>query len=587
MSFVDRTYPDVVGDVLANLTQGVTREVHRIDYDATARPVVVPDVVLKRRPVKRVSRLSGFVAGKGADVPPVAVSFTPSDYELLPAGDDPGDRSRIRFLPFAKQRPAPGTDVTVNYYPRTTDPTPLTDLNVGSVVRTLAEAVSKEIALLYAQLNLAYDSAFVETAAGSSLDRVVALLGCMRFQAGRPVGTVTFTRRAGAVGNITIPAGTPVTDAADKIRYETVERYDLLAGETTAQVRVRGAAAATPVVEPGQLSVVQRAIAGIDKVVNERPTTRASEDETDEELRARARDALLAASKGTVPALRFGLLQLPEVRDVQVIEMPNGVPGEVRLRVTLAEPGPGGALPDAVRRRLMDRVEALRPAGVRVLVEGAGSTSLTAKVDLVLAGSRLPPAEVEAVQKSVSDRLRAEIGKKGVGEKVRVKPLVAALLSDTRIADAALTLGTKGAGALGAGEDFQPDAGSSVTLEGADVSFGPEVFDQPLAADETVPVEVRAQVGASPLAGVPLEQVKAQITGRLTDVFGRLSPGAAVDTQALLNVLRDDAKYGLDPLRLRITLTSADQFAQILQGGPAYTVLAGQVFTIASVEVTA
>jgi len=184
VSFVNRTFPDIVRDTLTTLTQGVAREIHRIDYDPAARPLQVPDVVLLRRPVRRVSAVEGFIQGPTPEDEPVQYVFTLNDYELAPNPADPEDLSRIRFLPFGK-KPANNTSLIVNYYPRTTDPTPITDLNVGSVARTLLEAVSKEMALLYAQLNLAYDSAFLETATGSSLDRVVALLGYHRFRAGR------------------------------------------------------------------------------------------------------------------------------------------------------------------------------------------------------------------------------------------------------------------------------------------------------------------------------------------------------------------------------------------------------------------
>ena len=187
MSLIERSYPDIVRDLLTNLTQGVSREVHRVTYDATARPLVPPEVVLARRPVRRVSLVTGFVAAAAADEPPIPYTFTLNDYELVGSTGDPDDLNTIRFLPFGRL-PAPDTDITVNYYPRTTERLPITDLNVGSVARTLVEALSKELALLYAQLNLAYDSAFVETAAGASLDRVVALLSYERFRAGRPVG---------------------------------------------------------------------------------------------------------------------------------------------------------------------------------------------------------------------------------------------------------------------------------------------------------------------------------------------------------------------------------------------------------------
>ena len=132
MTLVDRSYPDIVRDVLTNLTQGVSGEVHRVDYDPLARPVVVPHIELLRRPVRRVSVVAGLVAQPGRDEP-VPVTFSLNDYELLPDPTDPADLHTIRFLPGGR-RPAPGTDVRVNYYPRTTDPTPLTDISVGSVM---------------------------------------------------------------------------------------------------------------------------------------------------------------------------------------------------------------------------------------------------------------------------------------------------------------------------------------------------------------------------------------------------------------------------------------------------------------------
>jgi uncharacterized phage protein gp47/JayE len=584
VSFVDRTYPDIVRDVLTALTQGVTAETHTVSYVPTARPLVIPDVVLARRPVRRVSMVKGRIAGPTADEPLTDYIFSLNDYELIPNPDDPTDLNRIRFKPLGKRKPAPDTDVTVNYYPRTTDPTPLTDLNIGSVVRTIVEALSRELAALYGQLNIAYDSGFVETATGSSLERVVALLNYQRFKAGRAVGSVTFSRRAGAVGSITIPAGTPITDAADKIRYVTTERYDMLAGETTAEVRIQGAAAATPVVDANVLTVVQRAIAGLDTVTNPRPTTQATGDETDEALRARARDALLAANKGTVEAMRNGLLAVEGVRDAKIEEMPNGIPGEIRVTVSLAEPPPGDNLPPEV----LARIEELRPAGIRVLRNKADQSALAANVALVLAGGALPPAEVEAVHQGVRNSLTAEIAKRGVGERIRVKPLVAALLADERIVDATLTLAAKGGAAADAGTDFQPAAGTSVALDPADIAFAADTFaTSAAAAGQAVRVEVRAVIGVISSAGVTPDAAKAELTTRLTDFFGTLAPAATVNSAALLVALKNDAKYGLDPLKLVVTLTAGDQFVQVADGGQTFTVQPNQTFAVVSVELAA
>ncbi len=581
MSFIDREYPDIVRDVLTSLTQGVAREVHTVaKYDPKTRPVQVPDIVLQRRPVRRVSFVTGFIAGIKPSDPVTPYNFTLNDYELVASKAGSKDLDTIRFLGFGK-KPAPETNLMVNYYPRSTDPTPLTDLNVGSVARTLLEAVSKELALLYAQLNLAYDNAYIETATGASLNRVVALLGYTRFRAGRAVGAVTFTRRAGAPGNITIPAGTPITDAADKIRYETSETHDMLAGESTAEVRVRAADDTTPVVDAGILTVIQRAIAGLDQVVNQRATTKSSADESDQELRARAADALIAASKGTVEAITYGLLQLPQVRDAKVEEMPNGVPGEIRISVSLAEPGRN---PKDLPPEVMAKIEELRPAGIRVVTAPAKTVSIQIGAQLVLAGSSLPAAVIQQVHQNVQAVIAAEIQKLGVGEKLRVRPLTAKLLADQRIADAVLTIGEKGGAAPEAGIDFTTPAGSAVELAG--VIFSADTFTQALPAGQKIPVDVRATATMELLAGVAAADAKATLTAKLKQFFAGVKAGTSIDTPTLLTAVRDESRYAIDPLKFTVTLTVDTQFVQIVQAGPAFTVKPEHSFTVSSVEVT-
>jgi uncharacterized phage protein gp47/JayE len=439
-------------------------------------------------------------------------------------------------------------------------------------------------------LNLAYDSAFVETATGSSLDRVVALLGYRRFRAGNPIGSVVFQRRAGAVGEITIPAGTPVTDKSDKVRYETVETRLMRAGETNAEIAVRGATANTPVVEANVLNVIQRAIAGLDSVTNQRPTSRATEDETDTELRARAREALAASDKGTVGALENGLLQLPDVRDVQIVEMPNGVPGEIAINVSLA-PGvtaPGDELPESVRKR----IEELRPAGIRVVRSKAAVDPLAARVQLTLAGSQIPQADLTTLRQKVKDTLISEIAKRPVSAKVRVKPLVAALLKDERIVDAVMAIGPKSASPPAPGTDFDPPVGAAVQLDNGDITFEPETFDQPLPSVQTVTVSVNANITVLLDPDVTLDQAeilitqaKTLITQKLRTFFGSVAPDTSIDSNVILNALRDDANYAIDPLKLSVTLTAAQQFAQISAGSASFRVLAAHRFEVKNVEV--
>ena len=98
---------------------------------------------------------------------------------------------------------------------------PLTDINVGSVTRTVTEAIAREIAFVYQQINQAYFSAFIDTATGKALDLVVSIIGVQRKTKEFAEGLVTFFRDPSAGdGNITIPA-VSLVPAGTMIRLTT------------------------------------------------------------------------------------------------------------------------------------------------------------------------------------------------------------------------------------------------------------------------------------------------------------------------------------------------------------------------------
>ena len=280
--------------------------------------------------------------------------------------------------------------------------------------------------------------------------------------------------------------------------------------------------------------------------------------------------------------MRNGLLQLPEVRDVKIVEMPNGVPGEVTLNVSLAQnvTTQGNELPDAVKACIED----LRPAGIRIVGGKAGTVDLAAKVQLTLAGSQLAKAEVSKVQDQVRKTLVGEVARRGVGDRVRIKPMVAAVLKDERIVDADILLAIKGSAP--AGTDLDPPADAAVQLDAANISFNPETFDQPLPAGQTVPLDISAKVGALLQGTVTATQAQSLLTAKLKSAFGSVAADTSVDINFLLNALRDDANYTLDPMKLQVTLTSPQQFVQIMQGSGVFRVLAAYRFNVRDVEVS-
>ncbi|NLI17466.1 MAG: hypothetical protein GX427_01450 [Actinomycetales bacterium] len=565
MTFEPRTYPEIVRDLLTTLTGGTVGET-----------AVVPagDVVelrlLQDRPIRRVSHLEGVVAvtratADGEEVVEVPYRFTDADYELVATGAAGAEPDAIRFRPTGR-RPPVGSTVTVNYYPSRARPVPVTDVGVGSVARTLLESVGREIAVVEQQLGHVYDSAFLDTAEGSSLDRVVALVGVARRPAGVATVQVRFTRAAGSTGRITIPVGTVVSDAEDN-RYATAMPLVLEPGEPSRQVLAAAVSARTAAVAAGAIDRMEVRVAGVGPVGNDAPAAAAAAPESDEDLRRRARGALAVAARGTVDALRWGILSVPGVKAVSVTEFPNGVPGEIAVSVAYATPD------EAVARDVADRIEELRPAGIRVVSSRATETEVRVTATLTLAGSGVPPADLAALQAGVEERVAALIADLPPGGTLRQGPIVLAALSDARVVDAAFEFAT----ATGAGPTVSAPADAilrpvhpftfRVSTEGGQAAPGAEI-----AVDVHLPVRL--------VAGVSAAQATAALTAATTSWVAGLQPGQAITVDGLLAAVRDDTRYQLLRSDTAVTTEAAGRFLQLSDGVGSQPVAAGDRVTL-------
>lgn len=96
-------------------------------------------------------------------------------------------------------------------------PSGITDFNPGSVAGTLMRAVTRELTLMYGQMDQAYRRAFIDDANGMALDSVVALLGVKRIPAQEARGRVSFLRKKAASQAVNVPAGTRVADKAGRV----------------------------------------------------------------------------------------------------------------------------------------------------------------------------------------------------------------------------------------------------------------------------------------------------------------------------------------------------------------------------------
>ena len=343
MTFVAQPYERFVDDLLTALTGGVTREEHLFAGVEQPYALASPGVLAASVKVSG-QRNREFVLFEGG------IDYS---YKLDQEAIVWNDKGRL---------PDDHTYFYVSYYPQERSPR-LTDRNPGSVTATLGEAFAREYAVLHKQMQMIYESAFVDTSTGFSLDHVAALLGLDRKDAKFAGGEVLFRRSTPAEGDITIPSGTLVsTDQGQN--FETTDKRILRKGQlsVTASVRAQVEGAAGKV-DAGMIKNVNRPIFGIESAANDAATFFATEKETDEELRRRIKGTLERAGKATLDSIKFSLIEeIPGINEgnVQVTESPDA-PGNVEVKFGL-----GSTVDPDLVRRIEETIFNSRPAGVRV-----------------------------------------------------------------------------------------------------------------------------------------------------------------------------------------------------------------------------
>lgn len=416
MSLRRRTFPEVLDNLLTAISGGVAAEPHPFPPPgANGQP---PRHDLQQPPVADVVSVYGSRDGQPH------LFRKDEDYALL----DGPQRSAIEWRQGA-QLPDPGTLVQVNYYPESAQPV-LTDLFTGSVVRTLSESIALEMAGLYAQLEAVYRSGFVDTAAGSSLDNVVALLGIERVAGGRAAGEVEFTRSAGTRGIINIPAGTLVTTADGNVQYETTGSVTLT--QNTIRVVARDLEPNDPL-PADALNVLSLPIAGIQGVTNPAPTAIATRDETDEELRTRAKNFLHGSERATLGAIRQAIAREGVTADV--VE-PPGAPGRVEVTPH------ADTMPPEEMQRLLTSIEESRPAGVLVTLKGAQPPRSVNLELRITTADGLIEQDLRAAQRTVREKIEDYFKRLPPKEAGSINRIVGLVLSVPEIQDVRLLSAT-------------------------------------------------------------------------------------------------------------------------------------------------
>jgi len=371
--------------------------------------------------------------------------------------------------PFAKKRYADIVDAVLDLKSGKGGRPVLSDAREGSVMRMLIEAFARELAVCYEQLDIVWRSGFLETAEGVALDNVVALLDLQRRRAGHLEGLAVFRRGEPAPEDIHIPAGTLVSGKKAARLFATVEAVVLARGERQVSAAIRatepGSEDDPEKTAAGVLAVMPRPITGIEAVSNPSSLVLRQREETDPELRDRARRTVRGANTGTIAAIEQAV-RAEGLTQVTVIESIGGVPGEIGVVI-----GDTDVPPDLLQR-VRDVVEEVRPAGIWTRTQAATQilVEITATLE-VRAG--LSQVEKDAIRSAIETGLASYVNGLRIGESVRLAKVTSLLTGHEAVT------AWHGTGSIPVIEPYVIDAVAPVsarfryTLSNGDIRVGP------------------------------------------------------------------------------------------------------------------
>ena len=178
-----KRYIEIVDDILQHITRGQTSEKHL--FSNSSRIYKLESLPENKFVVGEI-KVRGFLNGN-----PHNFSYD-RDYKIRDTNSIEWNISENTSRDIS--RPDENSLFEVSYV--FNNSSGLTDVNTGSVLRTIVEGISKEVESLYDEMESVYKDGFIETSSGSSLDHVVSILGIKRKSPTRAYGYVTFFKNS-------------------------------------------------------------------------------------------------------------------------------------------------------------------------------------------------------------------------------------------------------------------------------------------------------------------------------------------------------------------------------------------------------
>ncbi len=285
----------------------------------------------------------------------------------------------------------------------------LLDLTVGSVLRAILEANASVALWLQWLIVQCLATTRLATSSGADCDSFGADFGFTRLPAVAAAGEVTFARFTPAIAAF-IPVGTVVSTAANtqsflvvgdptNQAYEAASAgYTLAAGVASLNVAVVASAAGSAGnVQPGSVSLLGAAIAGVDTVVNGNAMTGGVDAESDVAFRARFGNFLGGLSRATDVAIGSAIAAIQQGLSYSISENVNQAgAAQMGFFVVTVDDGSGHP-PPGLLGTVQQVVDAIRPVGTGFAVQAPVVMPANVALSIVTAPGASHVAAVAAV----------------------------------------------------------------------------------------------------------------------------------------------------------------------------------------------
>ena len=295
----------------------------------------------------------------------------------------------------------------------------LLDLTVGSVLRAILEANASVALWLQWLIVQVLATTRLATSTGADCDSFGADFGFTRLPAVAASGQVTFSRFTPSVAAL-VPVGTQVSavgngqgfvvvaDAGNAAYSAANNGYQLAAGiasvTATVAALVPGSAGN---VQPGAISVVNSAIAGVDVVSNALALTGGMDAESDAAFRARFGNYLASLSRATAQAIGSAIAAIQQGLSFVITENINQA-GATQMGhfVVTMDDGTGNP-PASLLATVQQAVNAVRPVGSSFAVQGPVVVPANVALTLMTANSAVHAAAIARVAAAIENYIAA------------------------------------------------------------------------------------------------------------------------------------------------------------------------------------